>query len=668
MDTEDQTDGRPSDLTALAEAKFGKETLSDAEKLLLEKVPSGDFAICGPNRDRPDSNPTKADDDDPNNDPRDTDKWGQARQIRAELVAWLCTDHEARKRVHWRGIRVYGADVTGLLDLSFVNIPFQLAFRRCRLTRGINLAQAEVSQLDFQGTLVYGIFADRVNVKDYVALRYGFLAVGVVWLLGARIGGDLDCDLGTFFNPPKPPKQDDPDPSSGIALNAQGIEVKGNVFLRGSFANGDVTFVGAQIGGMLDCTGGAFVNPLKLKEGLPESFALNAEQINVKGGVFLRSGFTADGAVNLYGARIGGPFDCRMADFHKTTLYLMDASAASLYDSGVNDVLGVSGADSRVTNLPSVSGTDSGVNDVPAVPGVDSGVNEVPGVSGLDSHVTNLPGVSGTDSGVNDVPAVPGADSGVNDDPAVSVADSRLTKTPAVPASNFSPTVWPQCGNLLLDGFFYGRISSPGRINVAKRLDWLGRQPSPPFLQRPYLQLAKVLRESGDSDAALQVLEKMEELRRSAEEPGASKWLDRKTKKRMARLWSQVLKTSIGYGYRPGKAIWLILLLSVLGWIVYGTSYDVGTMVPTEKEAYQQFKDLPTEGQVPAHYPTFSAPVYSLENSLPLVKLGQADKWQPDPAPDGWAWVRWFLRVQVLLGWLLATLFVAGVSGIVRKE
>lgn len=91
-------------------------------------------------------------------------------------------------------------------------------------------------------------------------------------------------------------------------------------------------------------------------------------------------------------------------------------------------------------------------------------------------------------------------------------------------------------------------------------------------------------------------------------------------------------------------------------------------MVPTEKEAYQQFKYLATEGQVPAHYPTFSAPVYSLENSLPLVKLGQAAKWQPDPAPDGWAWVRWFLRGQILLGWLLATLFVAGVNGIVHKE
>jgi hypothetical protein len=30
--------------------------------------------------------------------------------------------------------------------------------------------------------------------------------------------------------------------------------------------------------------------------------------------------------------------------------------------------------------------------------------------------------------------------------------------------------------------------------------------------------------------------------------------------------------------------------------------------------------------------------------------------------------VRWFLWIQILLGWLLATLFLAGISGIIKKE
>ena len=106
-------------------------------------------------------------------------------------------------------------------------------------------------------------------------------------------------------------------------------------------------------------------------------------------------------------------------------------------------------------------------------------------------------------------------------------------------------------------------------------------------------------------------------------------------------------------------------------------------MVPTEKEAYQTYR---CEDKPPAYYEDFSPIIYSLENSLPLVKLGQAEKWQPDPHPEvavtckymsetglghQCAWTVFlpgFLWVQILLGWLLATLFVAGVTGIVRKD
>lgn len=657
---DDHPQERANELQALAEAKFG--TLSDAEKLLLEKVPIGDFAICGPNDDN----------GDPRNNPRDADNWGPKRQIRAELVGWLCMDQDARKQVHCRGIQVYGADITGPLDLPFVGIPFQLALRHCRLRKAVNLRRAEMSQLDLQGSLVPEIGADGVIVKNQVFLRNGFAATGAVRLLGAQIGGNLDCADGTFTNPPQkdvdgsgtalhadginvkgdvnfrgrfsasgevrligaqidgdldcaggsfanPPQKDlagggvalradrinikgsaflrrrfaasgevrlisaqiygDLDcgagtitnppqrdlAGSGKALSADRLNVKGSVFLRGHFAaNGRVQLVGAQIGGDFDCLDGAFTNPAQ-KEFSGGGTALNAQRMVVKSAVFLKDGFTADGAVNLYGTQIGGPFDCRNGNFHKATLNLTTASAGSLYDSGLNDV------------------------------------------------------------------------------PADSVADS-------------DPTIWPQRGELLLDSFVYGRISSKGWIDVAKRLGWLELQSKSPFRQQPYLQLAKVLKESGNSNGALRVLEKMEGLRRGGEKNSP-----------LARLWSWILKGSIGYGYRPGRAIWLIIVLSALGWMVYG---NAGTMVPTDKDAYKEFKDPTTERRVPPHYPAFSAPVYSLENSLPLVKLGQGDKWQPDPSRKGSlpTFVLWFLRVQIMLGWLLATLFVAGVSGIVHKE
>src|SRR5208282_1757011 len=166
------------------------------------------------------------------------------------LLAWLCMNEQARKQVHPRGVLVYGADITGPLDLSFVNIPFKLRLVRCRLKEDIDLSRAEVSELDLLGSLVHGITAHGLIVKNQVFLNNGFTANGEVGLRDAQIiGGELDCSGGTFTN------------KGGYALSADRINVKGGVFLNNGFtANGEVRLLGAQIGGDLDCDGGTFTN------------------------------------------------------------------------------------------------------------------------------------------------------------------------------------------------------------------------------------------------------------------------------------------------------------------------------------------------------------------------------------------------------------------------
>ena len=240
------------------------------------------------------------------------------------------------------------------------------------------------------------------------------------------------------------------------------------------------------------------------------------------------------------------------------------------------------------------------------------------------------------------------------------------------------------------------------------RLQWLSLEPEEPFATQPYLQLAKVLKAAGDDDGAVGVLIEMERRRRRLEDKGRPD----------LQALSWLFRVFAGYGYAPARSAGAILCLSGLGWILYRRSYLSGGMVPTEKDACRDFKH---DGQTPANHEVFSPLVYSVENSLPIVKLGQADKWGPDPdssfTPSGkgkWiksaerdsTWpkllrplerllvfagllasadpeeppsrfsrfgtsprfLRWFLWVQILLGWLLATLFLAGVTGIVRKE
>jgi hypothetical protein len=170
--------------------------------------------------------------------------------------------------------------------------------------------------------------------------------------------------------------------------------------------------------------------------------------------------------------------------------------------------------------------------------------------------------------------------------------------------------------------------------------------------------LAKVLRESGDESGARKVLFKMECRRRQVEDRS---WY--------SRLWGWLLKRTIGYGFYSWRALGWLVLLTALGWGLFRHGYFSGAMAPADKEAYYFFRD---HGRAPDHYQRFTASMYSLENSLPFVNLGQKDRWAPDPSPQGSRWVpgflRWFRWVQVLLGWLLATLFVAGVTGVVRKE
>jgi hypothetical protein len=651
---DEQPQGRAGNLTALAQAapELRGKTLTEAEKLLLENVSSGREADCSML-------------DDKGDDPKDAGQWTEKRQMRAQLLAWLCTNEQARKHIHPRGIQVYGADVTGKLDLSFVNVPFQLMLRHCRVREPINLSRAEISELDLQGSLVQGITADSLVVKNHVFLRNGFAAQGEVRLLGAQIGGALDCNSGTFTN------------EGGDALIADGINVNGGVYLQNGFAaRGEVRLLGAQIGGGLECDGGTFAN-----EG---GDALSADRINVKGSVFLRSSknaegkdtpFSATGAVRIPGAHIDGQLDCSDAHFSNPKGEALRALRA-VVKSAVFLRDGFS-ADGRVY-----------------LEGMEIGGE-------LDCRNGNFQNAT-----IDLTDATAGAlkDSGMNTIDARSPAD-------------YAPTIWPpgdadggkEKHYLFLDGFVYGRIASEGGIVVDKRLQWLERQPKSPFRMQPYLQLAKVLQEAGDTAGAVRVKERMQQLR-FQQEPGL-----------LAPVESLILRSTIGYGYDPLRALYWELGLGLVGWIIYRRSYLAGSVTPTDKDACTEFKK--PGGTVPTYYPRFSPLVYSVENSLPLVKLGQGDKWQPDPERqiatresrpatefgyratwgwmpgrlrEGWraigeklaaSWERaparlrdlvakttsprfvmWFLWFQILLGWLLATLFVAGVSGVVHKE
>ena len=227
---------------------------------------------------------------------------------------------------------------------------------------------------------------------------------------------------------------------------------------------------------------------------------------------------------------------------------------------------------------------------------------------------------------------------------------------------------WPAPGKLMIDGFVYTEFAG-GPAEAESRLRWLARQP-PGYRPQPYGQLAKVLRDGGHEIGSTDVLIAKEEVLRRDAGLGC-----------LERAWNLMLEVTIGYGYRPLRALWWIAGFVVVGTVLFGVGYRTRIVTPTDEVAYRVFLD---SGVGPPHYPPFHAFVYALENFLPAVNLDQGAYWRPNPlhgtmtrrvpARDfavatafGWL-LRRYLWIHILAGWTLTPLLFAGLSGLVRPD
>jgi hypothetical protein len=192
--------------------------------------------------------------------------------VHAGLIRWLCRD-PAASCIDPKGIQLVGAKIIGPLDLRFCTVRFPLFMFRCCVTEEIDLISASLPGLYLNGSSVQSISADDVHVEGNVHFRESFTARGEVRLPGAQIGGSLDCTGGIFKNPPQKDL-----PGSGKTLIGDGMNVTGSVFLRNEFTSeGEVRLLGAHIGGQLDCTGGTFKNlPQRDIQAVVELSALTA--------------------------------------------------------------------------------------------------------------------------------------------------------------------------------------------------------------------------------------------------------------------------------------------------------------------------------------------------------------------------------------------------------
>lgn len=245
---------------------------------------------------------------------------------------------------------------------------------------------------------------------------------------------------------------------------------------------------------------------------------------------------------------------------------------------------------------------------------------------------------------------------------------------------------WPEAGRNKLDGFTYDRID--GKFtDVVERLKWLSRGTfwRGEFHPQPYTHLAKVYRSMGrDADARTVLIERnrllaqhqRKALRVGPEEP---------TYKDVVVGWNWFkdfgLRNLVGYGYAPFRSVkWLLILWVAAVWLA-AASWHEGSMVPNSDviltsadwQAYdsrthagEEWAAATAPGQ---DWETFHPLAWGADLVIPILDLGQTQAWAPSTTRGrvGWHlwWAQWLLEAA---GWIVAGLFAAAVTGIIRKD
>jgi hypothetical protein len=681
-------------LLKLAREKFAPRALTQAEEKLFVATEKGDMASMLVGN-------TDAD------DPAGAGAWPDNRTLYASSLAWLVTDPAALALVTHRGIQISGMRIVGYLNLSDVKMTFPFVAQNCSFEGDIYLADGQLrslaliccflqaldaSRAHFAGVVLLlngcraagpvsfseatiegslncenahfrkGLAAELAKIGSEVFLHNGFTSEGGVNFRGATIGGNLRCEQSHFTNP------------AGPALSAESAKIDGGLLFSGSTAEGGLSFVAATIGRSVDLDGSRISNR--------GSWAFNAEGGKIGGDLLARNGFEAMGAVNLLGATVGGNLEFDGA-------WISNPKRRALLAERVNiggnvffrpdDSLKPFRAEGEVNLLGAqIGGSLYCIGAQLTNPEKNALMADGCKITGNAFLVDRF-----TPDGVVDLVDRFTADGTVDFQGAiiqdtffwvnVNVLPTTILKLQSAKfgALQGQKETWPRPGNLFLDGLVYNRILDQTSTIGEDRTKWLALQPTDQFYPQPYEQLASVLRTMGRERDARDVM------------VGKNDQHQKFTHTYLEWWWYNVVGRLIGYGYKPSHPFAISIGLIILGAFLFWRGYSRGIIEPTRESAYEK-QDATAETSatsprpIAESYPRFSAVVYSLESFTPLLKLDQSSNWAPNanrgtPLHLGrlrfgttGSWLRLYLWVHIILGWVLTSLWVGSITGLVK--
>lgn len=221
---------------------------------------------------------------------------GKANAIDAQALRSAVVASALDAPMDCRMLVLGGAIVVGDLDFAGAQLPCPVVFINCLFTGYFDMHQAAIPYLAFQGSHITGvemdtgasILGDRAHIAGNFAFSNGSLTRGAIRLAGGRVDGQLilrGASLGS---------------DGQHSLFAQALQIGDSAFLDEGFtAIGKVLLSRSRIADYLSFNG-AHLNSTML-----DTYALEADGLNVGGEVTFNKGFRANGTVRLSRCRLG---------------------------------------------------------------------------------------------------------------------------------------------------------------------------------------------------------------------------------------------------------------------------------------------------------------------------------------------------------------------------
>ncbi|MEV4254799.1 hypothetical protein AB0J52_16740 [Spirillospora sp. NPDC049652] len=258
------------------------DDLTDAERLLWDAFPTGAWADL-----------TDAAD----------------RTVRASVIRRLLLGGRDREPGELAAIRLRAATVTGRLDLMGASIDVALVCEDCAFDAPLRLAEAATRTVRLVRSRLHQLNAPRVRIEGVLDLRGTGIGHGVR-LPQAEITGGIRLHGATVGRS-----------EHGIAIDAEGVSVRGDLACPDLVADGPVVLRGGRVTGYLDLVRARLANP--------GAVALDIDNLSVGEGLE-GTRLATEGEVRMRSAEIRGPLLLPRARLSNPGGFALSAARAHL--------------------------------------------------------------------------------------------------------------------------------------------------------------------------------------------------------------------------------------------------------------------------------------------------------------------------------------------------